>query len=510
LNRRQATIASEEKRNRVDDTATSTTREDVTRSSPACESLDGGLRDESDASPMRVSVRHWRHGGAAQRVYDRPIMKHLFAPTGVLADASAPAIVTLDNGVRVVVFRLPHLATAAVSVFVRSGSQHESARQNGISHVIEHMAFKGTRARDCQEINLDAERLGADVNAHTDKDHTAFHMRGLARDAGAFVGMLGDIVRESTFPEAELEREREVLLHEYAEVEDDAMETAFKLFDKACYGDHPVARPVIGSRANIRRLTRADLVAHVQRQFTGTNTVVGVAGDVDPERVVAAAQDAFGDMPRGADNRIAAPDFVGGIHSRRLTGSSQTHAVLGFPTPALPGEHHAFVVAAALFGEGMSSPLLDRLRERRGLVYHADCSTDVRDSYGQFVIEASTGPEHLGEYFAEVTRLLREHVEATDAVGLERARNQIAVRRLGVQEVPAQRLEHAALDLFALGRVRPRDELLAGIAAVTPSQVRGAFAQMLDAGAAVGLAGRIARGEEDRIARLLALRATEA
>jgi predicted Zn-dependent peptidase len=106
--------------------------------------------------------------------------------------------------------------------------------------------------------------------------------------------------------------------------------------------------------------------------------------------------------------------------------------------------------------------------------------------------------------------LLREHVEATDAVGLERARNQIAVRRLGAQEVPAQRLELAALDLFALGRVRPREELLAGVAAVTPSQVREAFAQMLNAGAAVGLAGRIARGEEDRIARLLARRATEA
>jgi predicted Zn-dependent peptidase len=427
--------------------------------------------------------------------------------TGSAASDADTTVATLDNGVRVLVLRLPHVATAAVSVFVRSGSEHESARTNGISHFIEHMAFKGTRTRDCQRINLDAERLGADVNAHTDKNHTAFHMRGLARDAGNFVQMLADIVRQSTFPEAELERERDVLLHEYAEDEDDAMATAFRLFDKACYGDHPASRPVIGSRANIRRLTRADLVAHVNRQFTATNTVVGVAGDVDPDRVVAVAQDAFGDMPRGADNRIAAPAYVGGIHSRRLSGCSQAHAVLGFPIPALPGDHHAFVVAAALFGEGMSSPLLDQLRERRGLVYHADCSTDVRDSYGQFVVEASTSPGQLGDYFVEVTRLLREQVEATDPVGLERARNQIAVRSLCAQEVPAQRLELAALDLFALGRVRPREEILADIAAVTPSQVRGAFAQMLDAGAAVALAGKFAKGEEERVARLLAPRA---
>jgi predicted Zn-dependent peptidase len=425
---------------------------------------------------------------------------------GTQASDPDAAVTTLDSGVRVVVFRLPHLATAAVSVFVRSGSQHETARENGVSHFIEHMAFKGTRARDCQQINLDAERLGAEVNAHTDKDHTAFHMRGLARDAGAFLRMLGDIVRHSTFPETELERERQVLLHEYAEDEDDAMATAFKLFDKACWGEHAAGRPVIGSRANIRRFSRDDLVAHVARQYTGANTVVGIAGNVDPDWVVAAAEAAFGAMPRGAENRITAPDYVGGIRSRRLAGCSQAHAVLGFPIPALPSEHHAFVVAAALLGEGMSSPLLDRLRERRGLVYRADCSADVRDLYGQFVIEASTLAEHLDEYFAEVTRLLHEHAEATDPVGLERARNQIAVRSLWAREAPEQRLELAAVDLFALGRVRSRDELLAGVAAVSAGQVREAFARMLDAGAAVGLAGKLPKGEEERVARLVGRR----
>ena len=437
-------------------------------------------------------------------------MKPRPAHAGPRAAADEAVVATLGNGVRVVVFRLPQLATVAVSVFVRSGSQHESARQNGISHFIEHMAFKGTRTRDCQQVNLDAERLGAEVNAHTDKDHTAFHVRGLARDALAFLRMLGDVVRHGTFPEAELERERQVILNEFAEDEDDAMATAFKLFDRACYGEHPVARPVIGSRANLRRFTRLELVDWVQRQYTGANTVVGVAGDVDPGQVAAAAQEVFGDMLRGADNVIAAPDYVGGIRSRRLPGCSQVHAVLGFPIPALPDEHHAFVVAAALFGEGMSSPLLDRLRERRGLVYHADCSADVRDRYGQFVIEASTLPGHLDEYFEEVTRLLREHVDGTDPVGLERARNQIAVRSLCAREDPGQRLELAALDLFAMGRVRSRDELLASIWDVGPDRVREAFARMLGAGAAVALAGRIAKGDEERVARRVALRPTAA
>ncbi len=149
------------------------------------------------------------------------------------------------------------------------------------------MAFKGTHERDCQRINLDAERLGADVNAHTDKDHTAFHMRGLARHAGDFVRMLGDIVCQGSFPEAELERERQVILHEVTEDEDDALSTAYKLFDSACYGTHPIAQPVIGRRRNIERFTRADLLAYVQRQYTGANVVVGVAGDIDPGSVAA-------------------------------------------------------------------------------------------------------------------------------------------------------------------------------------------------------------------------------
>jgi predicted Zn-dependent peptidase len=412
--------------------------------------------------------------------------------------------VALPNGVRVVVTRLSQLATAAVSVFGRSGSQHEGARENGISHFIEHMAFKGTRTRDCQRINLDAERLGAEVNAHTDKDHTAFHMRGHARDAAAFVRMLGDIVRESTFPKAELERERRVILHEFADDQDDAMSTAFKLFDAACYGTHPAARPVIGSRANLRRFARDELVRWVERQYTGANTIVGIAGNVDVDGVIAAAAAAFGSMPPGEANRVSAPSFGGGIRARRLAGSSQAHLVLGFPIPALPEDHAAFVVAAALLGEGMSSPLLDRLRERRGLVYHADCWTDVRDTYGQFVIEISTAPRHLHEAADEIARLLGEHVDATPRIGLERARNQAEVRSLLAQEAPEKRLEAAALDLFALDRVRSREAVQAGIGAVRPVEVRGAFARMLDAGAAIGLAGSFAKSAAHDIAARLA------
>ncbi|MFZ2652763.1 MAG: pitrilysin family protein [Burkholderiaceae bacterium] len=416
-------------------------------------------------------------------------------------------VAALANGVRVITIELPHLDSASVSVFVRTGSAHESKRLNGISHFAEHMAFKGTATRDCQRINLDAERLGAEVNAHTDKDHTAYHMRGMARDAGRFVQMLGDIVQDSTFPQAELERERQVILHEFIEDEDDALSTAFKLFDKNCYGTHALAQAVIGTRANIERFTRDELMGYVHGQYSGANVIVGVAGGVQADAVLAWAQSAFGAMPRGQHNAVPAPAYIGGVATRRVAGAPQTHVVLGFPIPALQGDYYPSAVAATLFGEGMSSPLLDQVRERRGLVYYAACSADVLDACGQFVIEASTAPEHLDEFFVEVMRLLRAQAERIDPVDLERARNQIAVRSMRAMEQPVLRLEAAAQDLFALQRIRSRAEVMERLQGVTAEQVRGEFARMLGLNASVAIAGKVAKGAAERVGELVAARA---
>src|SRR5574343_561900 len=150
--------------------------------------------------------------------------------------AQAPRLATLANGLRTVTIPMPWRQTVSLSVFIRTGSLHESARLNGISHVVEHMAFKGTATRDCQRINLEAEALGAEVNAHTDKDHTAFHIEGLPADLPAFVTLLADIVLNPSFPQEELARELRVIEQEYAEYEEDPGALAFRLFDAACYG----------------------------------------------------------------------------------------------------------------------------------------------------------------------------------------------------------------------------------------------------------------------------------
>jgi len=424
------------------------------------------------------------------------------APQPIPHDAAL--VHTLANGVRVVALVRPHLQTAGVSVFVRVGSAHESRARNGIGHVLEHMAFKGTRERDALRVNLDAEMLGAEVNAHTDKDHTAYHMRGLGEHAPRFVAMLADIVRHATFPEEELAREREVLLQEVAEVEDDPVTVAYQLFDHACWATHPAALPVIGQRRVIERCTREQLAEHVQQHYTGANIVVAAAGAVDEAAVVRAAEAALGDLPRGQPNELPAAAYAGGTRVKRMDVGRQMHLVMGYPIAARAASDAAGDLAAAVLGEGMSSPLLAELREKRGLVYHAACNADRFEFGGQLAIEASFAPEHLLTVLDQVTRLVRQQAERIDPVDLERARNQLIVRLLRHDERLTQSLEDAALDLFALRRLRGVAERMAQLREVSDEQVRAAFARMLDAGASVVITGSVGRGASHRIDAALA------
>ncbi|TDP72898.1 M16 family metallopeptidase [Roseateles toxinivorans] len=425
-------------------------------------------------------------------------------------NSTAPRLATLSNGLRAVAIEMPWRATVSLSVFIRTGSLHESARLNGISHVVEHMAFKGTATRDCQRINLDAERLGAEVNAHTDKDHTAFHLEGLPGDLDAFVAMLADIVLNSSFPADELERERRVIAQEFSEFDDDPTTVAFQLFDRACYGaSHPAGRPIIGTQANILRFSRKDLLDYAKTQYTASNVVVAVAGPVKFEPFVRAVEAAFGAMPAGIPNEVAAPAWLGGLKTRRMAGSGQCQAVLGFEAPALDdGDQHVpFVLAAALLGEGMSSPLLDEIRERRGLAYHAACTADIGPLAGQFVIEGSTAPAHAEEFLTAVAGLLRQHADGNiDAVGLERARKQLTVRALRALEQPSRQLETAAQDLFTFGRLRDPQRWLAHLQAVTAQDVHAVFVRLLDPQrpVAIALTGSVPARARERAEALFA------
>ena len=247
-----------------------------------------------------------------------------------------PVIVTLANGVRLLAIRLPHVQSASVGVFLRVGSRDETPRTSGIGHVLEHMAFKGTATRTVQAINLDAERLGADVNAYTSKDTTAYYMTGLGRHAGQFLEMTADIVLNSTFPEGELARELEVIRQEAIEYEEDPQESSSDLLDRAIWGGHPMGMPVIGTVENIERFTRTDLVGHVKSHYVAENTVVAAAGNFDVDAFLALGEALFAGMRSATTSAVpAAPPapapYVGHAMGQRFSQVSQVFLNLAYP-----------------------------------------------------------------------------------------------------------------------------------------------------------------------------------
>lgn len=444
-----------------------------------------------------------------------PTASFFHAARGAAPTANTPVLTTLSNGVRLLAIPLPHVQSASVGVFLRVGSRDETPATSGISHVLEHMAFKGTSTRSVQEINLDAERLGADVNAYTSKDTTGYFMSGLGKHAGQFLQMTADIVLDSIFPPAELQRELEVIRQEAIEYFEDPEESSGELLDRAIWGEHPLGMPVIGTLENIERFTREDLVAHVRSHYVAEKTVVAAAGNFDVDALLARAERLFAGMPQSAGAAAAAADpvpYVAGAMGRRFSRVSQSFVNMAYPlapldAAELPDQRWrlAASLAAILFGGGMSSPLMDTVRERLGLAYSVHSHTESGDAWSNFIVHAVTSPDKLDQLMAATGGLLREHASAIPPVHLERAKNQLAVSRVRSSERTYATMERAVEELFIRGAVTPTDETIAMIEDIGADEVRAVFERMLRHAPALAITGKGASGKSARqLAKLLA------
>jgi predicted Zn-dependent peptidase len=399
-------------------------------------------------------------------------------------------LTTLPNGVRVLAMPMPQMRSASAGVFVHTGSRNESPSTNGLSHFLEHMAFKGTTTRDVQAINFDAERLGMDMNAYTCKETTAYHMSGLGRHAEAMLTMLADIVCNATLPALEVERERQVITQEATEYAEDSASVSNDLVDQACYGSQAMGMPIVCTAENIARLTRDDLAGYVRRQYTGPNVIVACAGNIDVDACHRIAETVFAGVRPGAVHPVAPARHIGGVSAQAMPGISQVYANIAFPIDSVLDGADAGLLAATLFGGGFSSPLYDQVRERLGLAYQIGCTPYVGDNYGSFVIDAVTTPEQLPALFGTTARLLAEHAAHIDGRHIERARNQLRVARVMRSDDPWSAMESAVTELLTQGRVIGTDEALQRIDTVGADDIRRVFERMLRATPAIGLAGQ--------------------
>jgi predicted Zn-dependent peptidase len=404
-------------------------------------------------------------------------------------------IQTLPNGLTVLAVPMPALASACVAVFVRAGSRDEPADRAGVSHFLEHMAFKGTATRSVQEVNLAAESLGADMNAYTDKDATCYYLEGLGEHMPQMLGLLADIVLAGTLPPEEIERERDVILQEATEYDEDPQQLAFKLLDDALWAGHPMGRPIIGTPDTIAAIGREDLLAHVRTHYIAPRMVVACAGSFDVAAFQAQAAALFGDVPatppQGAAPGAPAttPPHVGKALARRLPGISQTWVQVAWPVPSRSEDPYLGSLAATLFGGGMSAPLVDAVRERLGLAYSVGATADMGDLHGAFMVDATTTPDKLPALTGELARLLSEQARAISATDLERARNQLRVSLVRTAERPLRMAQRCVEQLWAGQGAFTVAGGLAAVDAIDAGAVRGVFERMLQVPAATVLVG---------------------
>jgi predicted Zn-dependent peptidase len=388
-------------------------------------------------------------------------------------------VITLANGVRLLHIPMPHMETVSVAAFIKVGAKNETPEQNGISHFLEHMAFKGTKTKTCYEIISGVERLGADVNAYTSYDETAYLVKGRKEDLGVFVDLIGDIVQNNIFPEDEIERERGVIIQEYHSYQDDSDSITYDLQQQASYGDTSRGRKVLGEIHNIESFQREDFISYMNQYYTGANTVVGVVGKYDEQELIELVTKHFSTMPAGTSTAVAAPVLQSGVATRD-DDFDQTQVMIGFPIHGFNHpDHYADMMMTALLGNGMSSPMFTEVREKRGLVYSVGTHDDIQASHGQMFIHAGTTPEHLDELFAVVCQVLHSHVSEINPIDFERARNQLLVSYQKMPERPFSLLENFAADLLHEGKQTEIQEMVDGVNRVTVEDIKAAVARLI-------------------------------
>ena len=387
-------------------------------------------------------------------------------------------VTRLENGLTIASDRIDGVETAALGAWVGVGTRHEAAEVNGVAHLLEHMAFKGTARRNAQDIAEEIEAVGGHLNAYTSRENTAYYARVLADDVPLAVDIIADILQHPSFDEGELAREREVVLQEIGQAHDTPDDIVFDHFQETAYPGQALGRPVLGRAEVVRGLGRDTLVDYLARHYRGPNLVIAAAGRVDHDRFVALAGEAFGGLPAEAERPDQEAHYRGGEY-REERDLEQVHLVIGLPAMGIRDPaYYTLSVLSTLFGGGMSSRLFQEVREKRGLVYSIYSFTAAFTDGGVFGIYAGTGAAQAGELVPLVGGELRRLAEDAGAAEVARAKAQLKASILMGRESTGARCEQLAQQLLIYGRPLPVGEIVAEIDAIDVAAVRELAARL--------------------------------
>jgi predicted Zn-dependent peptidase len=400
-------------------------------------------------------------------------------------------ITTLSNGLMVATERMPEIATATLGVWVGTGSRHERPHEHGLSHLIEHMAFKGTARRSARQIAEDIENVGGDINAATSVEYTSYTARVLGENVDVALDVLGDILINSAFDPGELAREKGVILQEYAAVEDTPDDLIYDAFMETAFSGQAVGRPILGTPDTIKSFDEATIRAFLAREYTPGKMVLAAAGDVDHARIVDMAERHFGGMPAIAPQQPESGRYTGGERriSRKL---EQANLVLGLPGLSFkdPG-YYAVHLFAHMLGGGLTSRLWHEVRETRGLAYSIDSFHWPFSDCGLFGIGAGTAGADVRELMDVTLACMAQATHDISEIELVRAKAQMKVALLTALETPGGRIERVARQLLSWGRVVASEEIVRKVDALEVEHVREAGRRLLQGAPTLAAIGPI-------------------
>ncbi|HEX7057861.1 MAG TPA: pitrilysin family protein [Bacilli bacterium] len=379
----------------------------------------------------------------------------------------------LSNGLRIVYEKIPGARSVSFGIWVKNGSRNETLKNNGISHFIEHMLFKGTPRRSAAEIAEIFDRLGGNVNAFTAKEYTCYYAKVLDEHLPIAVDVLADMFFHSEFAESEIEKEKNVIIEEISMYEDTPDDLVHDLAAKAAYGAHPLGFSILGSAENLHAFRPEDLFSYMRNTYTVDNTVISMAGNVDKETLQLMNRH-FGDfMRRGTSEHTVSPEYRGD-YIAYAKKTEQNHLCLSLPgcsadDPLL----YAMILLNNAVGGGMSSRLFQEIREKRGLAYSIYSYHSSFVDSGLFTIYAGTAPRQTEEVLKLVLAVMdeiRAHglTEKELAQGKEQMKGSLI---LGLESA-SSRMNRLGKNELLLGEHMTLDELITKIQGVTMDDIR--------------------------------------
>lgn len=372
----------------------------------------------------------------------------------------------LKNGILVITETSKRADTVTLGAWVGTGSCFENEKQNGISHILEHMAFKGTKSRSYFDISAAIEDVGGHINAYTYYDETAYHVKVLKEDVKIAIDIIGDIVQNSIFDSKELEKEKEVIIQEIKMYEDTPHHRVFDMYMEKAFPNQPFGRPIAGKANNVRGITREDILQYLDNHYTTDRFVLSASGNITHEDFVALCQKTFTRKFKSIGPKQAVPFYQGG-DNRYLKKNEQVNFILGFQGfSSLDDRKIATSVLASILGGGMTSRLQQEIREKRGLVYSIYAAHFPVKDIGTFYISGGTGEKEVKELIPvlcdEISRLSDTLTEAE----IKRAKTKIKAYLLMREEDISDRAERNAEQWLEYGRLIPKKELIQKIEAV--------------------------------------------